>query len=151
MRESDRTSGDSKTRRLWRTSAERLESRPNADPPSKSHLSGEPRNPTEPHQPRTDFLSSLTASDRLCAARMRGKQASVCTGCWRPVLLSCVLVLHLVPPAVHGENSPRTLLACKNMHINCRIFVQQQHILSENLITLPQGSRKEVSEAPIVG
>ncbi|XP_024114219.1 chondroitin sulfate proteoglycan 5 isoform X3 [Oryzias melastigma] len=34
---------------------------------------------------------------------MRGKQASVCTGCWRPVLLSCVLVLHLVPPAVHGN------------------------------------------------
>uniref|UniRef100_A0A3B3IE45 Chondroitin sulfate proteoglycan 5 n=1 Tax=Oryzias latipes TaxID=8090 RepID=A0A3B3IE45_ORYLA len=34
---------------------------------------------------------------------MREKRASVCTGCWRPMLLSCVLVLHLIPPAVHGN------------------------------------------------
>ncbi|XP_039972828.1 chondroitin sulfate proteoglycan 5 isoform X3 [Xiphias gladius] len=34
---------------------------------------------------------------------MQGKEASFCTGCWRPVLLSCVLALHLIPPSVHGN------------------------------------------------
>ncbi|XP_056236666.1 chondroitin sulfate proteoglycan 5 isoform X5 [Seriola aureovittata] len=34
---------------------------------------------------------------------MQGKEASFCTGCWRLTLLSCVLALHLIPPAVHGN------------------------------------------------
>uniref|UniRef100_A0A3Q1GE74 Chondroitin sulfate proteoglycan 5a n=1 Tax=Acanthochromis polyacanthus TaxID=80966 RepID=A0A3Q1GE74_9TELE len=34
---------------------------------------------------------------------MQGKEASVCTGCWRLTLLSCVLALHLIPPSVHGN------------------------------------------------
>ncbi|KAM4735992.1 chondroitin sulfate proteoglycan 5 isoform 2-T2 [Anableps anableps] len=34
---------------------------------------------------------------------MQGKKkASVCTGCWRQMLLSCVLALHLIPLCVHG-------------------------------------------------
>ncbi|XP_041844363.1 chondroitin sulfate proteoglycan 5 isoform X3 [Melanotaenia boesemani] len=34
---------------------------------------------------------------------MQGKEASVCTGCWRLMLLWCVLALHLVPLSVHGN------------------------------------------------
>ncbi|XP_047216536.1 chondroitin sulfate proteoglycan 5 isoform X3 [Girardinichthys multiradiatus] len=34
---------------------------------------------------------------------MQGKKKpSVCTGCWRQMLLSCVLALHLIPLYVHG-------------------------------------------------
>uniref|UniRef100_A0A3Q3JAH3 Neural chondroitin sulphate proteoglycan cytoplasmic domain-containing protein n=1 Tax=Monopterus albus TaxID=43700 RepID=A0A3Q3JAH3_MONAL len=38
-----------------------------------------------------------------CAARMQGKEASFCPGCWRLTLLSCVLALHLIPLPVHGN------------------------------------------------
>ncbi|XP_026229044.1 chondroitin sulfate proteoglycan 5 isoform X3 [Anabas testudineus] len=34
---------------------------------------------------------------------MQRKEASVCTGCWRLTLLSCVLALHLIPLPVHGN------------------------------------------------
>uniref|UniRef100_A0A672HBY1 Uncharacterized protein n=1 Tax=Salarias fasciatus TaxID=181472 RepID=A0A672HBY1_SALFA len=34
---------------------------------------------------------------------MRRMETSVCTGCWRLALLSCVLALHLIPLSAHGN------------------------------------------------
>ncbi|KAG7999311.1 Chondroitin sulfate proteoglycan 5, partial [Nibea albiflora] len=64
---------------------------------------------------------------------MQGKEASLCTGCWRLTLLSCVLALHLIPLSVHGKRTGTVHRAPLTMqiHISSSTFLlQQQRVLS---------------------
>ncbi|XP_072249785.1 chondroitin sulfate proteoglycan 5 isoform X3 [Leuresthes tenuis] len=81
---------------------------------------------------------------------MQRKEANVCTGCWRLMLLWCVLALHLIPLSVHGNVAGTNATEPDNaVNITSPLIEEEGPVKVNEVITMGTGISNTATSNPI--